>query len=305
MKPLFLKMHRWITLIFALPLAVVIVTGLILSFEPIATSSAVKPSTVTGEALTAALQRHDPGDKARMIAMDHQTGAVSIIGPDARASVSLATGEASGTPAASSTVFRTARSLHEHLVFGAGWLVTVSTYAMLVTMVIGVLLGLPRLRNTVSGWHKGVAWFLLPLLFLSPLTGLGIVHGVSFSGPTPTDARAEAPASIREALPVIAKSHDPSRILWVRKRGNSVLLRVLEDQEYRIYAVTKAGTVAMPRNWSRLLHEGNGFGTAGALVNVLTSIAMMTLMGTGLFIWARRNLNRQRNRRMRKLAASS
>jgi uncharacterized iron-regulated membrane protein len=34
MKPWFLKLHRWISLLFALPLVVVLGTGLILSFEP-------------------------------------------------------------------------------------------------------------------------------------------------------------------------------------------------------------------------------------------------------------------------------
>jgi hypothetical protein len=27
--------------------------------------------------------------------------------------------------------------------------------------------GLPRLRNTLSGWHKGAAWFAIPLILAS------------------------------------------------------------------------------------------------------------------------------------------
>lgn len=34
-----LKLHRWLALLFALPLAVLIVTGLILSVEPVCTNS--------------------------------------------------------------------------------------------------------------------------------------------------------------------------------------------------------------------------------------------------------------------------
>ena len=34
-KPLLLRLHRWISLIFAIPLAAVIVTGLLLSLPPI------------------------------------------------------------------------------------------------------------------------------------------------------------------------------------------------------------------------------------------------------------------------------
>ena len=34
-RPLLIRFHRWITLVFALPLLAIIVTGLILSVEPI------------------------------------------------------------------------------------------------------------------------------------------------------------------------------------------------------------------------------------------------------------------------------
>src|SRR5262249_35563041 len=46
------------------------------------------------------------------------------------------------------------------------------TYAALALGKLGIPMGWPRLRNTLAGWHKGTAWFLLPLVILSPLTGL-------------------------------------------------------------------------------------------------------------------------------------
>ena len=62
-KNLLLKLHRWITLIFALPLAVVVITGLVLSVEPmIATGPG--PVAVTADGLTAVLAKHDPGNQA-------------------------------------------------------------------------------------------------------------------------------------------------------------------------------------------------------------------------------------------------
>jgi hypothetical protein len=36
---------------------------------------------------------------------------------------------------------------------------------------LGNLMRLPRLQNSLSGWHKA-AWFGVPLVLLSPLTGL-------------------------------------------------------------------------------------------------------------------------------------
>ena len=44
-------------------------------------------------------------------------------------------------------------------------------------------MGLPRLRNTVAGWHKATAWILLPLVVLSPLTALAMAFGVTFTTP--------------------------------------------------------------------------------------------------------------------------
>ena len=59
-------------------------------------------------------------------------------------------------------------------------LVISSTIAMVVVMCLGILMGLPKLRNSLSGWHKGTAWFTLPLIVLSPLTGLCLAFGWTF-----------------------------------------------------------------------------------------------------------------------------
>ena len=77
-----------------------------------------------------------------------------------------------------------------------------------------------------------------------------------------------------------------------------MLARLLEDGEFKVYAVTKEGTVATQRNWPRLLHEGNWGGLAGVLTNLVTSFAVLVLLITGVVIWSRRQLRRlgQRNR---------
>jgi uncharacterized iron-regulated membrane protein len=294
MKPLLLRLHRWLTLIFAFPLAIVVVTGLILSVEPIVTAGAIKPQSLSAAKLSGLLDKHDPDGKARMIALDHNRHRLSVIGGDRRrVTVDLANGERAGKGGASASVFNSARRLHEHFLFGLGWIVTASTMVMLGLITLGVLMGWPTLRNSLSGWHKAMAWFLLPLLVLSPLTGLGLAYRISLSAEPPKEARAAPPASLREAVPIVAKSHDLSRLLWIRKRGKRVLARLLEDGEYRVYAVTRAGVVALPRNWPRLLHEGNGFGTIGALANLVTALAIIGLMATGLTMWGRRTFRRR------------
>src|SRR3954447_15599824 len=55
---------------------------------------------------------------------------------------------------------------HEHLTVFRLDLTVFSTCAMMTIIVLGTLLGLPRSKNTVAGWHKGVAWGFLPLIVL-------------------------------------------------------------------------------------------------------------------------------------------
>ena len=80
MKSQVLKIHRWLALVFSLPLVVVIDTGLILSFEPLVVASAMVPGTVKPDAVVAALKAHDPGGRARMVALAPATNSLVIRG---------------------------------------------------------------------------------------------------------------------------------------------------------------------------------------------------------------------------------
>ena len=68
--------------------------------------------------------------------------------------------------------------------------------------------------------------------------------------------------------------HDLSSLVWLRPQGGRMLARLAEDGEFRVYAVMRKGTVAMPRNLPRLWHEGNFAGGWSSLMNVITSLAM-------------------------------
>jgi uncharacterized iron-regulated membrane protein len=92
---------------------------------------------------------------------------------------------------------------------------------------------------------------------------------------------------------VAGASHDLSSLVWMRPLGGRMAMRIVEDGEYKIYAVTPAGTVALPRNWPRLWHEGNFAGAWSALMNLVLSVAMLGLLATGGWIWLRRTLRRR------------
>lgn len=305
MKAWLLRLHRWVTLAFAIPLAVLIVTGLVLSFEPIFQSQSIVPGSVTAAQLTDIVKKADPEGKAR---------AITIRGFEGYASVGLASGDSSERDLKTgeeiddgddwlAEFMGANRRIHEHLIGDMTWLVLASTWAMAALMVMGLLMGLPFMRNTVGGWHRMIAWVLLPLLILSPLSGLGIGHGISLSSPAPQTDR--TPLPLIDAIAIVGAKHDLSALTSIRVRGGRLMARIYEGGELKAFAVTKDGTVPLPRNWTRVIHEGNWAGTFSGILNVITSIALMALMGTGIFIWARRSLKLRRMKQKKAAALAA
>jgi len=288
---LLLKLHRWISLVFALPLLVLILTGLILSFDPIIKDRALPAAMVDANRVVDLIQRYDPEGKARGLAINGATQRMQLMGVAAPA-IDLATGEAATTSDTVGDLLLWSRRTHEHLL-GQDWLVIGSTIAMVVIMIIGTLMGLPRLRNSLSGWHKGAAWFTLPLLLLSPLTGLLMVFGVTLQGPPP--AATKTPIKLTDAVRQVAQSHDLTHLAMIANRGGRMMARLYENGELRAYTFTADGVTALPRNWPRLLHEGNWSTLISGSLNVLTSIVLTGLLGTGVVLWARRKLRRRPN----------
>lgn len=287
-----LRLHRWVALVFALPLLVVLATGLGLSVEPWLTVSAIKPGALSAARVQELLRKYDPAGQARAISYRSYDNTLTLgAGRGGGKVIDVATGEALAAPSALAQALGTMRGLHERLIFDLGWLVSGSSMAMLALALLGVLMGWPRLRNTVSGWHKGIAWGLLPLIVLSPLTGLFLAYGITFTAPMQA-ARAQA-VPLKEAVTMVGAGHDLSTLVWLRPMGQRTMVRLVDGGEYAVYAVTPNGLVAQPRNWPRLWHEGNFAGRWSSLMNVVLSVAMLTLLVTGLVIWARRKFRKR------------
>ena len=163
MKAWLFRFHRWLALAFALPLAVVLVTGLILSFEPWLANRAIQPGSLTPAKIEMLLQRHDPNGQARAIAYRSYDNTLTIGARGQGKIVDAASGDLRPGPSGLAATLVTARRLHETLLLDAGWLVFASTVAMLALVILGALMGWPRIRNTLAGWHKAMGWGLLPL----------------------------------------------------------------------------------------------------------------------------------------------
>lgn len=287
-KAWFLRLHRWLALTFALPLLVVLVTGLFLSFQPLLQSAYVARGAVTLEKLEGWMDRHDPQNRARSLRIDWFQNVVSI-GNDV--DIDVKTGAIVEEDHWFSEIMGASRGVHQRLVYDLGWLVIASTVAMTIVMLLGTLLGLPRLAHSLSGWHKGMAWFLLPLLIASPVTALFMAAGVTFS--TPSTERTP-PLPLREAVRVVAASHDLSTVEWIRQRGPRQLVRISDGSSQTTYMLTREGLKPAGANWPRTFHEGTFWGIWGGVMNVILSFAVLGLLGTGFVIWLRRRLRPRR-----------
>ena len=292
-KAVLLRLHRWIALAFSAPLLGIIATGLILSVEPLITARAVQPGALTMQSVESVLRRHDPQGAGRSIFVRPLEGRIMLGGirHGEALEVDLRTGEVvverGGTL---SDFFGLARRIHEHLLLPGGWLVTASTVAMLVLVTLGPLMGWPRLRNTLAGWHRGLGWLPLPLLVVSPLTGLLLALGIGLSPMPPPQSG--PPLALIDAVRILGADHDLAALGWIRPVGGGLVSRLHENGEMKTYAITRDGAAPQPRNWPRLIHEGTWGGIWLPLLNVAASAAMIGLLATGLILWTRRRLRR-------------
>jgi PepSY-associated TM region len=250
-------------------------------------------SSVDAAQIVGLLGRYDPEGKARGLFINGSTQRLKLQAPGAP-EIDLSTGEPATSPSVLGNVFLWARFTHERLL-GLPWLVSASTIAMLIIMILGIAMGWPRLRNTLSGWHKGAAWFALPLILLSPLTGLAMAFGLTFQGGWPAGSTGR-PLPLTDAVRLVAQSHDLGRLVSIGARGGRMMARLYEEGELRAYAVTSDGLVALPRNWPRLIHEGNWSAMISDPLNLITSIVLLGLLTTGVLLWSRRRLRRRPGR---------
>ena len=152
-------------------------------------------------------------------------------------------------------------------------------------------MGLPRLRNSLSGWHKGAAWFTLPLLLLSPLTGLCIAFGLTFQSAPPPAAKTAL--RLPEAVRLVAQSHDLSHLSMIANRGGRMMARIYENGELRAYSFTADGVDAAAAQLAAAAARRQ-------LVDADLGLAQRARLDrahrpavTGVVLWARRKLRRR------------
>jgi sulfite reductase (NADPH) flavoprotein alpha-component len=192
--------------------------------------------------------------------------------------------------------FRTVRLLHKHLMLDLAIVVEVASYALVLVIVIGPFLAWPRLRRTLLGWHTGLGWASFPLVLMVPLTGVLMALNIGTPHLPPID-REQRPLPLAMAIARaaeqtgISRVHEATRVqraavaIKGRADGDEVFLVVTREDVSRIDAYP--GLVSE-------LHQGTWAGGWSGALNLVASLTLMALMGTGLLSWGRRRSQSRR-----------
>jgi hypothetical protein len=115
--------------------------------------------------------------------------------------------------------------------------------------------------------------------------------GLTLGGTPP--APAKTPLPLIDAVRAVAQSHDVAHLSLIANRGGRIMARIYEGGELRAYTFTADGLAPLPRNWPRLLHEGNWSALVSGTLNVIVSVVLAGLLITGVLLWSRRKLRRR------------
>nr|WP_294526307.1 flavodoxin domain-containing protein [uncultured Rhodopila sp.] len=292
------RLHRWISLILAPLFAVTLVSGALLTLEPILGAGASRPrAPVDTAALAGTLAGLDIAATAR--GLDVDPGGTTVELKFAHGTQAARIDIASGTMLPDSgraDFFAVLHDLHEDLLLGVKPVVEYAAWAMVLLILAGPFLAWPRLRNTVAGWHAGIGWVLLPLVLLPSgtevLRTLDVGH-VQLIEPAPSNP----PVAWAVAISQAAEADGPAPIESARRLpGGGIAVTVGQDSDKRILIVTSQGITAAHggRNWMKDLHDGIWAAPWSGWVNLLSASALLGLLGTGSFAWGRRRLAARR-----------
>lgn len=306
LRPILLKLHRWVALATAPFFFLILLSGMVLAFKPILQSGS--DGKLETQTLLAAIARADPNAEAGVLTVSEDGERFTLesrrSGPSGTFDVQTARRTGSALP----DVFEFARDLHVSLLLQARWLVTTVTLLSVLVIASGFAGKLKKFRPTLGGWHNRLGWFSIPLVALTPLTGalmalhVGMPGHEAGSGARDGAGRAGAARmSIERAIEMAAPELDLSHLTQVRTtRGGTVVISVQDGLRPTQYQVDRSGKVTSSTGPGlvRILHEGTWAGAWSGVFTLVSTFPLLGLLVTGVLKWWRRSHDKTRSKSM-------
>ena len=297
-RPLLIA-HRWLALTLAPVFVLILLSGAILAFKPILGDSTANPSVrVSASAVAAALDAIDPAGRADAVSLSADGRSIDLKSKDPAVAGTFDLATRTAAVSQGFDLFGFALGLHKNLLVGAGLLVEIATYAMVALLIAGLAFGLPKLRNTIGGWHRGMGWLAFPLLALLPVTGLLMTLHVGKPA-LPALAPGE-PIALAQAIKAVPLPADGQIVMARRFRAGSAMVKTASSDGEQVHVVQSNGQVALAGapGWVDAVHEGTWAGAWSGALNLVSALLLMGVTVTGLYSWLRRRTQTRRRDRV-------
>ena len=287
------KIHRYVALALSPIFLILLISGLVLSFKPILAPQLGGHSEPAQLLVVKNLIEAQKSDVSA-VQFSQDASRVYLTDPKGQMTVFDAhTGAALGEAGMGAETYAWFKALHKNLLLDWGDLVEWATYLIVAVMVVGFALLLkPKLSKKLLDVHNAMAWLLLPLIVLLPVTAVLMTFKIGApSFPAIFEGVQVYPSaeviSQLEAHPELGQLQSIERI-----KGRYQLITLKQAQHSQSYFIDEAQqwvAVAQPMYWPKMLHEGTWSDSPlGGWVNVLMSVVLMVLMLTGVYSWGRR-----------------
>ncbi|GAA0682015.1 hypothetical protein GCM10009104_03500 [Marinobacterium maritimum] len=285
MRTYLLQVHRWLALLLTPLFLLIVLTGMVLALKPVVADLTAAPyaGPVAVSDLVALLNAQP--DSLSVVGVERSSTQGQWILPGS-GEFRLADGARVGSGAdAVGNFFAWVKSLHKDLLMGAGWLVEWVTYAMVAIMVAGVLLGWPKFRHSLIGWHQWLGVWLLPLAIMLPLTA--VLMSLHIGRPDLGLQRGAEPTLLERGLQQAAAEHNLSELVSARRfKAGSVLIQT--QSQALVVSGDQITAIDVASNLPKQLHEGLWAGWISGVFNILVGGLVLGLTLSGGLSWWRR-----------------
>lgn len=286
------RVHRWLAIALSPVIALILLSGIVLAFRPLLRRDAPRADAAALDVprVVTLLDSLDPRGEARAVFFDQSRRTMGVVARSGEPAFhDIASGRVVPAPVEARhdpDAFDVAERIHRELWFGAEWLVTLASLAMIVLVVVGPLLSRPRPGRSALSWHTRAGWLLWPLVAVAPLSLV-----MTKLHPPIVHRGAAPPIAPARAIEQAARVTDLSHLLGVQPLPGTVLLATTTPTGPQRLILDNGRLRPFDSGVSRLgraLHEGTWAGPWSAVLSAFAAMVTLGMLATGMTSWLRR-----------------